>query len=285
MNRRIALIGLAAAVVLACTAPVASGSKLKTRSATATVSGGAGTAVSVTAVCPHGTRALGGGFSTALPNSDHALLVFESRRIGHRRWRASAVETDDNTAGDALTAYVNCRRVRRRASARTASASVTNTNSGPPFEHTAIASCPIGSKAIAGGFRVTPWEDGGRVLIVDASRRVGSRRWLVTSYNFGDAADGVETAYAYCRPGKTPRARKTEGTLDSPFGTPTTVTSPRCPGASKPGAGGFQAPLVSGSPASIPFIFESGRSGRRWLASGQQILGSSGPFSVFAYCS
>jgi hypothetical protein len=284
MHRRIALIGVAAALVLACTAPVASGSKLKTRSATAAVSGGAGTAVSVTANCPRGTRALGGGFSTALPNSDHALLVFESRRIGHRRWRASAVETDENTAGDALTAYVNCRRLRRRARPHTASAPVPNTSSGA-FEHTATASCPIGSKAIAGGFRVTPWEDGGRVLIVDASRRVGSRRWLVTSYNFGDAADGVETAYAYCRPGKTPVARKTEGTLDSPFGTPTTVTSPPCPGARKPGAGGFQAPLVDGSPASVPFIFESGRSGRRWLASGQQILGSSGPFSVFAYCS
>lgn len=280
------LVGTVALIAAAAfPAGMASAAKLKTRTAT-TPLGGAGTTASAVATCPPRTRAVGGGFAVPILNispGGSQPVTYESRRIGQRKWRASAAETAN--PGASVTSFVYCRSGVPRASTKTATATV------PPFPGTTTqtsisARCPGRTKALSGGFAVTPTTT--FLTVASENRRTGGNRWLTSAWSIGGT--GAVTSYAYCVPSEAPKVRSRSGTIAGMVPAPHSQLSRRCPRPLKAGAGGYSAPAVftgMAANSSLPIVYESRKSGgRRWLVSGTPVFGMGpGPFSVFAYCS
>jgi hypothetical protein len=152
---------------------------------------------SATAKCPRGTRAIAGGFATRY-NGDKITgnLVYESRRLGQRKWRASAVHTFGPQAGGPtkLTAIAYCGDSPRL---KTVSDSTHLSKSHP--KGSATAKCPHGTRAVSGGFKSTTFQDmGGPTSAVPRSSRLASARSWRSATGRVTGGSFKWTAYAYC---------------------------------------------------------------------------------------
>jgi hypothetical protein len=235
------------------------------QTATSTVvSGGVGTA---TAQCPKGSRATGGGFrfpSFSLSNA----AVYENRKVGKRRWRASVAS---NGGPDfALTTIVYC--------SKSASSTKQRQSTVTFFGFSgALAECDTGERARAGGF-VANADVFSSGFFINSSIRSNPDEWQATN---GVPSPASVRAIAYCAKGGTPRSRS--GSVNtSASGTDLTALSATCPKGTKPGAGGF---AQNSNFASFVFVNESFRVGKAWQTSGFKPNGNPTTLTSVAYCS
>jgi hypothetical protein len=235
---------------------------------------------SVTAHCPSGLRATGGGFRAPAPTSSTSgysqVKIFASHKVGQRSWKVSGQEVAFQPVTLALTGYVYCSEHVPRTEAASKSVPV------PIGVHGFTASkatCDAG-KAQAGGFALsTPAYDGDLI----GTQRRGKHSWRTRI----DGDIGVTiTSFAYCARGPLPQARGgTDSEIDRDYGT---ATSDPCPRYSHPLAGGFEQPdAITGFAGNdyrnfVPFA--SKRSGRGWSSSGQHGGPTSSSLVTTAYC-
>ena len=268
--------------------------------------------VTVTAACPSGLLAVGGGFDSPVLFSGSAPtdvnLVYESRRTGQRSWQVSAVRENSGGPGPSLPtiAYADCRSSKlsskkpgKKASAakkkaekklRVTELSGSATSAATPGSQvTANASCPTGTKALGGGFSSSPAPNLGSgsvsYPIFWASYRTSSSDWLSAMTEAGGVATTV-TSYAYCATGL--KISETSGTVTLPasggttFGS-ATATSPSCPKRRSQLGGGFNStPATVGSPIALQ---ESSKPvGRNWQFSAINLNSVSGSLTSHGYC-
>jgi hypothetical protein len=265
--------------------------------------------LTVTATCPAGKIAVGGGV-TALPNFtttaiDGLYVIYESRRSGENAWQASAIR---ETAGPTLpmTTSVDCRTPKlagksakkRAASAKkkkkaklritevTAIGSAAGVSGGPVGS--ATATCPTGTVALGGGFSSSPAPDeaSGSFPVFFESYRNTPTTWISSFANIGPSAHDV-TSYAYCAAGL--RVAETSGSATLPAsasGGPigqATAVAPPCPKGRSMLGGGFHnsTPTVSGS---VPFLDKSAPVGGTWQVGGWNLSMVPGTLGASGYC-
>jgi hypothetical protein len=291
-TRRLFAAALLAGLGLAVSAAPAAASKLKTVTASATTSAD-DQAATATAICPKGKKAVGGGFFAATSSMGATVsdlyVVYESRRAGKRGWIVSGWRDDNGAPGPTLTlsASVNCRKVDGKIREVSGTASLA---ADPTATATATASCPKGTKAIAGGFAYAPPPSTGGALdfpLPYANLRLGRQSWIVSALNGGAAITTTLTSYVDCQDVSKPRLRSGTATLPATQGTLGTALSEACPRRLKPAAGGFQAPAPSagGGGKPLPIFTESQRSGSQWRTSAVQGAGEPGTITADSYCS
>jgi hypothetical protein len=145
----------------------------------------------------------------------------------------------------------------------------------------AVARCPKGTKAVAGGYETSPPQSPARRVAVVESIMVKGTGWRVTGFESAPApaSDGL-TAYAYC--GKRKRALMVGSPIRTDFIPEpghSTSSAAKCPPHTSAFSGGFSAP--SGD----VYFFRSRRDGRFWEAGVTNVSGSGGaPYTVEAYC-
>ena len=115
---------------------------------------------------------------------------------------------------------------------------------------TALARCPRGTQAIAGGFGVNKFGPGkGPRIIAFTSRRAGERKWRVGGFNIGSSSGsgvaGRLIAYAYCSSSRSrivTRAKSAQVEQDS-----LATVDADCPADAKALSGGFDGHFGPGS--------------------------------------
>lgn len=135
----------------------------------------------------------------------------------------------------------------------------TVTIAGPGRSASALAVCPRGTQAAAGGYSQSPPATnlaGASLIDVSDSYRQSSRSWTVTGTQV-TGSSGALTAYAYCLR-NLPRIKT--AVKISPLGAPArsevTVTA-TCPGKTKLLSGGYRKPPFSGG--SFVFLLDNER--------------------------
>src|SRR5262245_42702861 len=131
--------------------------------------------VTVTATCPPGLIAVGGGFAAPILVASGGVtdfdLVYESRRSGQAAWQVTAVRSDTGGPGPDLSVFadVDCR-ARKLSSSKRASSSkkrrkrllITEVSSSDTSatanlaQASATARCPSRTKAVGGGYSSSP---------------------------------------------------------------------------------------------------------------------------------
>jgi hypothetical protein len=275
---RTAAAGLTLTALLSFPAFAAAGTKSKS----ATAAGDFAIA-SATAKCPSGQRATGGGFATSAATMFPFILVYESRKIGQRSWRASGQVFAPFAIGPARTlkAFAYC----DDGAPATKSKSASITSTGANALLAADAKCSSGQQAQAGGFLGPPPNRGGGGLEnhrVADSYRSDKKTWRSRMRTFVAAVGVTFTSYVYCADKKKPAARIGSTTVagDDVLAT---ALSFECKRDTKPAAGGFNQ--LNAAPASNFFHFyESLKSGKGWRASAYHGGTTSTTLNSIAYC-
>jgi hypothetical protein len=214
----------------------------------------------VTAKCPRGKRATGGGFTTGTAPGFSSFVLYESRKIGQRSWRVSAHNNSLNT--QTLTAFAYCQN--KEAAPKTSEESATVQANGANLRPSANAICGRGEKVQSGGLLATAPPVGfGILLAISDSARIGKKTWRAGGvYSSGST---TLTSYAYCAEGNALKER-TGSTGNGGNGVSITATSAACKRGTRPLAGGFTQPATTTGPSNVN-PFESARVGRQWRAS------------------
>lgn len=281
------------ALALAASPAAAAKKKLPTGkivTATAATSSAAAGALIGAAVCPKGTKVVGGGFLLQpQTNSTDFLNPLESRRSGGRTWIVSAFRVDGGGAGPSmsLTAEAYCRANPGGLSVRTATQNIV----GGASSASPVAACPVGRSPVAGGFFTTPpvAPTTFNSALYD-SLMAGSVAWVMRSVNLATAPTATTfTSEAYCQ-GKGLRAPKTvSGAASVPAaGFPSaSATTTSCPGKLQPFAGGFSTPPFVGASSGIVQFTESRRAGKTWRVTASRLgAGTTDtPVTAVGYCS
>jgi hypothetical protein len=251
----LAALAVAAAPAAAAKKPAKLG-KVKTVSASAS-SDGAQTPLTVTATCPSGKKAVGGGWTTPPVPTPNAIFVYQSHRGAGQSWTVTA--RTGFGVGSQLTTYVYCRNVKK---AITEVTSTAVTPAAASAEASATAQCPSSRKLIAGGFSSSKGNLPGDVAYPVAAYPSGLA-WIYTGHN-NTSTPATLTSYAYCaKKLKNPVIRTQSAAQTVPTNGALTVSTPNCP-KKKPriGAGGFKNSTTSGA---IPFVLENRANGKSWL--------------------
>jgi hypothetical protein len=250
--------------------------------AVATGDMGIGTA---TATCPRKTVAVGGGFSVTPPTigSVTALgIPFESVKVGQNQWRASVQQSTSGSGSILLSTFVYCRRGAPRTSTATGSIPV---ESSSGTGNTALASCPGGRKAIAGGFSMPPPVGPSSVSIIADTLRAGLSGWQTRALS---GQGTTLTSIAYCaKQKKAPKEVAAPAAPTITNGAPITATA-TCLGKVRAGAGGFSTPGSANPSGFLVFMYESVSIGTGWRSSGVYLVTGSptiGNLNSYGYCS
>lgn len=235
------------------------------------------------AACPKGRTAVSGGF--AAPGFDPASGPTIGR-LGFRHSGKGAIRARGYNFGAVsgdLVSYAYC--VLHDHGFRISSASV---EVEPQTLGSAVASCPAGTQAVAGGFdasRTSPAERPG--IITLTSMRVGKRRWKVAGVNIppdsGQGSAHTLTAYAYCEAAPfelTPVSRDVT-TMDLK------TFQVRCPNGGRAFSGGFDGQVeLAPSPSGTAAVTSRRASrGRAWRTSALSVFDSSpATATAYAYC-
>jgi hypothetical protein len=273
--RGILLIGAGALLLATGSADAA---KLRVRSTTAVVSGGApGRAVPVSAVahCPKRTKAVAGGYETSSPQSlARRVVVQESRMLNGKAWRVTGFESASAPASDMVTSYVYCGK--RKRALVVGSPIRTDFLRDAGQSTTSAAQCPPHTTAFSGGFSAT-----GDVYFF-RSRRAG-RFWEVGVTNVSGPSGAPYITESYCGRGKvitrsaTQPVASADGTL--------TATPAHCPKGTAPRSGGFDGPETFGGLSNAALVFRSRLLGGTWVASAVPGGHTGGPtITAYAYC-
>jgi hypothetical protein len=252
--------------------------------------------VSIDAQCPPGTQVVGGGFvgyasQVGGPNGwaySSRAIVSESRRIGRRVWRVTAIDERNpdypyGTAPGATPAesIVHCARLTGKVVESSATGPLSTSNPSPS---SAQAACPRGRTALAGGFSISPAPAPGFSFpALYESFRSGPRSWTTSATPYTQASVRV-TSYAYCwdRP-KPPRALANSQLARA-------VSSPLCRDGTEAVSGGFRA----ASDRPVDAFAGEGRLTKgpgparpvwgRWRAAQTDLPAVNAPLTVFSYC-
>jgi hypothetical protein len=239
--------------VLALGALVAAGAygaKLTTKSETATLPADSDTHT-VTAQCPKGAKATGGGIQLSDDVSDY---VAGSYPAGRRAWTAAALRTASELTDAEFTAFARCLK-----GAKLVTKSVTTGLTDDSAAHSVTAKCPKGTKVSGGGVALSN-DDPFNVAEPSGSYPSGKREWTAV----GEAYEpGVElTAFARCL--KRAKLIRRSESFDMPDDSDTHTVTATCPKGTKATGGGIELsePYDDYDQGSYP----SGK--RAWTAAG-----------------
>jgi hypothetical protein len=242
-----------------------------------------GQLVTVTATCPAGQLAVGGGFTAPLVVSGTTLtdlhLISESRRVGDNGWQVTAGR--EHSSGPAaslpVTASVDCRTAtlrkkkgkKKRKTLRISEVSATGQlSSGSGGQSSATATCPAGTQALGGGFSSAPapvLTGSNSFPVFFANYRSSPTSWLAAFTNSGSTQRAV-TSYAYCASGL--KLTETNAARTLPASSlagiqSTTLASPNCAKGKALLGGGFNGtPPGPGGP--LPILTGSAAAGSNW---------------------
>jgi hypothetical protein len=195
---------------------------------TQTVAVPRGTEGTVTASCPAGTGLLGGGFaSSPFSASGGSNFVLDSRMSGPSSWTVRSVNS--NPAAGSLTVDAYCRKGAPPLTEVAATTTLPAASPGNLPPGSAIAACPSGQPAVAGGFSSTAAPGGGGFLgpYPHSSFRLGiGTGWRAEALNNTGSAMSF-TAFAYCAP--IDRAETFANTSASGQNLPVAIDAPSCP--------------------------------------------------------
>ena len=263
--RRAAILAVAIAAAFALSATPATGakkggSKLRTGIARASASGPFDFA-SATAVCPKGTKVLGGGYSTSVPSvGSHWLNVFESQRSGARAWSVSGAQY--YAGSDAFSAFAYCAPLNVKIRARSAQVAMPATAGAGAVVQ---ALCPKGNIALSGGFLTQAANATDSSLV---TRSIGASRtsWVVDATRLTGATPRTLTAHVYCAP-KAKLATRFDGiAVTGPLGSTYDAVTPGCPKGTGLTGGGFATSTPVGGLLNSALVYETRRSGSGWTS-------------------
>jgi hypothetical protein len=145
---------------------------------------------SLTVRCPRGGEAVWGGFKA--PGSGfNQVAVFESRRLGKRRWRVTGQGT--SLSESRLKAFAYCAKHKLGLTEKVA----TTRSAQDTVILARKARCKKGEVAVSGGFASTLDED--VYVQVFRSRRAGKRGWKAAAGSYPSSGTLTEwDVYAYC---------------------------------------------------------------------------------------
>jgi hypothetical protein len=264
--RRAAILAVASATALGLFVAPASAAKkgaakLRTASAEASASGVFDVATA-TAVCPKGTKVLGGGYASSQPSvGSHWLNVFESQRSGARGWSVSGAEYF--AGGDTLTAYAYCAPLNVKIRARSAQVALpTTAGAGTVVQ----ALCPKGHIALSGGFLTEAATTTDSSLV---SRSIGASRsrWVVDATRLTGTAARTLTAHVYCAPKAKLATRFEDAAVGGPLGSTHTAVTPGCPKGTGLTGGGFATSTPVGGLLNAALVYATKRAGSGWSSS------------------
>jgi hypothetical protein len=272
---------LVASLVLPLSAAVALGAV--PRRATTTIA--AQSQGSATATCDPGQVALAAGFAAPgfdPTSQDGPLARFASLPSGRDAVATKAFNFDQRGSGE-LDSYAYCGARRRPPTIESKSISV------PPGEYdSVVVECPMGSRAIGGGFGTDKFSKPGPEILTLVSKRSGQRGWKIGGFNIEDSGPGQPgtlTAYTYC---KGPGPKLTVKSKDATVSTSLRTIDITCPDGGRVRSGGFDGHFTrSGSGASAAGALTSRRidHGRGWRTSA---ISASAPnpatITTYAYC-
>lgn len=312
----VATVAALGALVVAPAADAAKGKKKKPKGTPVTVVTASATTtadnqpLAVTATCPAGKIAVGGGFSSppafAMGTASDLHLIYESRRSTPNSWLVSAVREDGGATGNTLTltASVHCRSPKltqkpkpqgkagaakkKKKKLSISEVSTTSSPVGASTEASAAASCPANSKLIGGGFSSapTPVLGGGPSAFPFfwANYSSAPNSWSASMTNSGATLRTV-TGYAYCARGLNPV--QTFGSAALPVSGGAFISTASASSCSKERAllgGGFIHSPASIAGGTIPVITESIAVGRAWNASALNLSAVAGMVGARGYC-
>jgi hypothetical protein len=261
---------------------VATGAKLKTKSATTSIKAASNGAA--TAKCKRGSEAVSGGFDT--PDFDTTYLeasiwTIDSKREGKRKW-TSAGHNFGGAAGE-LVSFAYCDRSEPRLKAKSQSVTVPGGVLGFGSA-TATAKCKRGSEAVAGGAGVPEFDVTGGEVVLVKSRREGKRKWAVTGANDGPT-DGELVAFAYCDKSEPGLKTKSMSTDLDPYPDTGRATT-NCKEGRQAVSGGFAGDFDPSGLGAVILPLASKRDGKRkWTATGyNDSSGAGGEFVAYVYC-
>jgi hypothetical protein len=265
----------------------------------------------VTATCPAGLLAVGGGFLSPPVLAGGAPtdlnLVYESRRSGDAAWQVSAVREDTSGAGPdlAVTASVDCRsaklvakkpagkkatvaKKKKRKKLTISEVSGSSTAAGSTgTQATAAATCPPNTQALGGGFSSSPTPNLSGPLSYPffwADYRNSPTSWTAAFTNVGSVARTV-TSYAYCAAGL--KIAETSASAALPGSTTTastaTAASLPCPGGKALLGGGFNNTPASASSA-VAILTASAPAVGSWQVGALNFTMTPGTLGAFGYC-
>jgi hypothetical protein len=270
-----------------------------------------GQTVTVTATCPSGLLAVGGGFLTpAFFDSGSPTdlnIPYESRRSGDAAWQVSAAREDTNGPGPDLTvtANVDCRSAKlaaKKPAGKKATAakkkrgkkltitevSVSATSAASTGAQATIpATCPPKTQALGGGFSSSPTPSLSGLLAYPffwANYRNTPTSWTAAFANVGSTARTL-TTFAYCAAGLKIAETSASAPLagSSPTASSATATSPLCPGGKALLGGGFNnTPAAVGSAVAI--LTASGPVSGTWQVGAFNFSTSPGTLGSSSYC-
>jgi hypothetical protein len=235
----------------------------------------------VTATCPTGKQAVGGGFSVPINTTD-VLFVTSSYRSAPDAWTIVALQ---QRGSGAATAFAYCRNANKPITDMTATGTVP---SGDGTVGDARVGCPAGTQLVSGGVQMHNGATAGdyALPIIDLAINT-SPVWLVQAVNNSGGAHTF-TVHAYCMAGiAAPRfvtANSSPVLAKDAIGA---LTSPSCPAPKKPKKGKKKrkkkpAQLLSaggfGSQVTTPIeVFSDSRiDSNVWLNSGPNVTGPTG---------
>jgi hypothetical protein len=262
--------------------------------------------ITVTASCPPGLLAVGGGFagppSLTGTSVDGVYFIYESRRASESFWKVSAVR--QNSGGPLpLTTSVDCRSARlspkkpakkassakkkkkRKLTITEASATGSATTNS---EGSATATCPANTQALGGGFSSSPDPDlsgSSAFPFFEKSYRTAPGAWTSTFFNIGTTTRSV-TSYAYCASGLNVVDSVGTATLPGSSGSTiggATAVSPACPPRRALLGGGFNNPTVAPMSA-VAILNTSQPVGGTWRVTALNDSNASGTIESHGYC-
>ncbi len=225
--------------------------------------------------CPGRQRATGGGFEALPYDGANYIWIYESRKVGQRSWRVSALK---NSSGPqtplTVTAYVYCAKHAPRTKGISKTIAVTS-----DFQP-AVASCGAAGRAQAGGFFALVTPNFNDVAVLVDSYRLGRKSWQ-TRATLGPGSPTL-TSYVYCAKTRAPRARSGSTTASTEQQL-TTATSKGCKRGTRARAGGFSQPdATSSNHFQLPM--ESIRVGKQWRATAVHSGTGITTLTSIAYC-
>jgi hypothetical protein len=227
--------------------------------------------------CPGRQRATGGGFEALPYDGSNYIWIYESRKVGQRSWRVSALK---NSAGPqtplSVTAFVYCAKRKRAPRTKAISKTISVTPGFPP----AVASCGQAGRARAGGFFALVTPNFNDVALLLDSSRLGRKSWQSRA-NLGPGSPTL-TSYVYCAKGRAPRARTGSVTATGEQQQSTAIST-GCKRGRRPRAGGFSQPDATDSDH-FQLPLESIRVGKQWQTTAIHSGPGTTTLSSIAYC-
>ncbi|MGH2925334.1 MAG: hypothetical protein ACRDK1_05105 [Solirubrobacterales bacterium] len=243
-----------------------------------------GSVGSATAKCKPGRSALAGGFASQFDSSSSSkgpLVRYASMPAGSR-----GIETDGaNFSGSdgQLASFAYC-------GVHAPQIVSKRVQLFPSSYGNALARCPSGTEAIAGGFATNKFDpDKGPRIIAFTSRRAGERKWRVGGFNIGGksgpGSSGRLIAYAYCSSAAQRIITRSETVEVDPNAEATVDAG--CPSGSRALSGGFDGHFGIGSSdlkASIALTSKRIDHGLAWRTAAFGIANQPAAVTGYVYC-